>query len=254
MSLLGVAVLASLLQAQEAPSRSPWDGFAPGSYAVTTMTSNNGTIYSVSKQVLQPQTPGNRSLLQLYELKEGGYEDAGRSNGDNPVTKILGAGLQEVLRRRETIPVKGKKLDCDVVASSEAADDKAGGKRLVVWTCKGVSLPTTWIWVLGARYDVPANAVRIESVNQSGDHLTNSSFEVLDLHKKMTIKGSEVDCVEILISSLDTSPSRLGVVRSRHEWLSAQVPGGLVRSERECGTTLNTGTTTTELVEFKAVR
>ncbi len=57
MSVFGLVVLASLLQARDAtPVRNPWDGFAPGSTAVRSFITGTGALWMTTKEVLESRT------------------------------------------------------------------------------------------------------------------------------------------------------------------------------------------------------
>jgi hypothetical protein len=207
-----------------------------------------------TSEILESRTESGLPLVRETDQRNGGSSDSRTSNGDAATPKPFADGLWEALRRKETISIKGRKLDCDVVAYTEPAGDPQGRKRLTVWHANELSLPARRSWVFGVWSDIPAGVVRIDSVLERNEVRVTSTLEVLDLSSKRIVNGVTIDCVEEECRSLSSRPSQIGIVRSRHEWLSPQVPGVVVRSERECGTTEHTGHQTMELVEFKAVR
>jgi len=250
MSVFGIALLAAALQTPEPPPiRNPWDGFAPGSTAVRNLLTEAGTVWMTTKEILE-----SRSESGLPLIRETTQRNSGTNNGDAGTPKPFADGLWEAHRRRETIMIKGRKLDCDVVAYTEPAGDPQGHKRLTVWHASELSLPPRRSWVVGAWSDIPATVVRIDSVLERNESRITGTLEVLDLGSKQVVDGVPIDCVEEVSHCLTTRPSSPSVVRGRHEWLSPQVPGAIVRSERECGTTEHVGHQTMVLVEFKAVR
>jgi hypothetical protein len=255
MNVFGAALLAAFLQVPEPPPvRNPWDGFAPGSSAVRTFLTNAGTLWMTTNEILESRTEDGLPLIRETTQWNKGTSTSGTTNGDAGTPKPFTDGLWEALRRKETITIKGRKLDCDVVAYTEAAGDPQGRKRLTVWHASELSLPPRRSWVFGGWSDIPATVIRIDSVLERNETRVTSTLEVLDLSSQQVVNGVPIDCVEEESRSFSAHPSRPGVVRGRHEWLSPQVPGTIIRSERECGTTEHTGHTTMLLVEFKALR
>jgi len=255
MSVFGVALLTALLQAPETPPvRNPWDGFEPGSSATRILLTDAGKVWLTTKETLESRTETGLPLVRETEQRNGGFSDSRLGNGDDAIPKPFADGLWEAHRRKETITIKGRKLDCDVVAYTEPAGDPQGRKRLTVWHANELSLPPRRSWVFGIWSDIPATVVRIDSVLERNEARVTSTLDVLDLSSKRLVSGALIDCVEEDSHAFSTHPSRPVVVRSRREWLSPLVPGVVVRSERECGTTQRSGHTTMELVEFKAVR
>ena len=255
MNVFGVVVLAALLQAQEAPPvRHPWDGFVPGSTAVTAIRNSTGAIGSTTTEVLESRSDAGLPRIREMTKRESGSVNDSTTNGDPFSAKPFADGLLEVSRRKETISIKSRQLDCEVVAYIEAPEEGRGRKKLTVWHAKELSLPPRRLRAAGTWFDVPGTVVRVDSWQEFNGNSTISTLEVLDLNQKVVVNGAALYCVVQEARSLDSRPMRLGIVRNRKEWLSTAVPGALVRREYECSTTEQSGHTTTELVDFKAVR
>lgn len=253
MSLLALALLAALQAPGTAPVRSAWDSFGPGSTAVTVDRPLAGTPFSTTTDVLKSRRDDGLPQIESTRGSRSGHVEISVGTGDNVHVKPFAEGLKEISRRRETLTIKERRLDCDVVTYA-GAEDSPKRMRLTVWLAAGLSLPVRRFWGLEAFYDVPASAVRIEVSLEQPSRKSVATLEVLDLNQARTVNGVALDCVEQQIRSLVSVPGGTSCVRGRHEWLSAAVPGALVRCERECGTMERSGTTVTELIDFQVAR
>jgi len=98
------------------------------------------------------------------------------------------------------------------------------GARL--WLAEGVTLPAR---DLGGRA-LPPDAVRAERT--LGD--TTWLMDVLELSIPVEAAGRSFDCALEASTSFSVLPSGTRCLRSWRRWLSADVPGHVVRQDRQC--------------------
>lgn len=128
-------------------------------------------------------------------------------------------GLEEVSRS----PARWKDRPCQVVEFVGA------GQSLTAWVVEGVSIPARQV----DSVDIPPGVVRALRILRSPGRTTTIQVDVDDLQTTLEISGRRYDCVvETSSSIVECGTSR--VVRARRRWLSAEVPGHLVRQERQC--------------------
>jgi len=129
-------------------------------------------------------------------------------------------GLKEVSRR----PDEWQERPCMVVEYN-------GEHRTVrAWVVEGLSIPARDM----AGAAVPADVVRAERVERFGTTEVTSTLEVLDLHAKVEIAGLTFDCVVERSMSVAEMADGSRCLRTRRRWLSAEVPGHIVRQDRQC--------------------
>lgn len=128
-------------------------------------------------------------------------------------------GLRESSRRRE----EWQGRPCEVI---EYKDET---RTAILWLVEGVSIPAR---EMGASA-LPSNAVRALRVEKQRSRTFTSRVDVLELSAPIEAAGRRFDCVLESSSSTDEGATST-ILRSKRRWLSAEVPGHVVRQDRQC--------------------
>jgi hypothetical protein len=187
----------ALLASLQEPSR--WD-FKPGSWADFSY----------------------RSLERLDDPSPRVFRDEPRSSVGRPGS--FTEGLREISRR----PDVWRNRACVVV-------EYRGERRFVrAWIVEGLSIPARDMPAVPRLAAVPADVVKVERAEGIGTTELTSTLEVQDLHAKVEAAGRTFDCVLETSMSVHEMADGRRCLRSKRRWLSAEVPGHVVRQDRQC--------------------
>jgi hypothetical protein len=139
--------------------------------------------------------------------------------GQETRPKPFADGLGEVSRKKE----EWQGRPCEVI---EYRDDTRTG---ILWLVDGVRIPARDMDLRA----LPSNAVRALRVERRRDRTYTSRVDVLELRAPIEAAGRRFDCVLESSTSTSEGPDST-VLRSKRRWLSAEVPGHVVRQDRQC--------------------
>ena len=128
-------------------------------------------------------------------------------------------GLREVSRKKE----EWRGRPCEVIEYRDVT------RTAILWLVDGVRVPARDMDFLA----LPANAVRALRVDTNRGRTYTSRIDVLELSAPIEAAGLRFDCVLESSTSTDEGPNST-ILRSKRRWLSAEVPGHVVRQDRQC--------------------
>lgn len=132
-------------------------------------------------------------------------------------------GLKESSRRAE----EWQGRPCAVV---EYKDET---RLVTTWAVAGLKIPARDMSSGDGLVAVPEDVVRAIRVEKVRGRIRASRLDVLDLSERVDAAGRSFDCVVEISSWVDQSDTS-SILRSKRRWLSAEVPGHVVRQERQC--------------------
>jgi hypothetical protein len=272
---LAAVLLAAGFQACAAPSppepgraaepeivRHPWSGFGLGSWTLVTGR-------SIAHPDAEPWGQWRDEVVRVDQGRPPILESSWKSRSSEtfrpqsepfffvPRESVL-QGMAERSRQRETIVVAGRSLPCSVVEYAPADPDPRTEIRLTLWRADGVAVPPWDIVGTKGRKALPADVVRATMTLRSRTTVTEVTTEVEDFHASIEVMGRALDCVVGRMGSTTVTEGTTPVLRSWKIWLSPEIPGGIVRRDRQCtgapGARLYDYTTREEVTAFHAVR
>ncbi|HEX7896684.1 MAG TPA: hypothetical protein VF950_02930 [Planctomycetota bacterium] len=187
--------IALLAATQDVPSR--WD-FKPGSWVEMNWTS-----------------------LRAKDAVRRAYREDIPPSGPKPAAFL--DGLQEVSRRKEDW--RGRPC--------EAIEYKDETRHATLWIVEGVAIPARDMATGGRWVAVPSDAVRALRVEKKASATFTSKLDVLELSAPIEAAGRRFDCVLESTSSTYERPEST-ILRANRRWLSAEIPGHVVRQDRQC--------------------
>jgi hypothetical protein len=240
MTAIGLLLLA--LQAEEVPGR--WDGAPPGSWVVFGTRPMSEAVPRLNDtwrfDLAEPAPDG------LPRLSEDGGSAVPQAR-----LPVLGTGLREKARRADALVVGDRRLACTVVESL------GDGGALTVWTAEGVRIPGREMAALPRRVGIPPGVVRVDGVYVEKSGRMRVSLEVTALAAPIEVAGRRLACVVETVTSVYERPGGGGCLRRWKRWLSEEVPGRLVRQDRQCtgeAAAPELYTTRDEVVDFRPAR
>ena len=129
-------------------------------------------------------------------------------------------GLKVVARRAE----RWQDRACEV---TEYRDET---RVATAWTVDGLRIPARESYLGEA---LPPNVVRAIVVEKKGERVRAWRFDAVDLEAKVDAAGRTFTCVVEQEATRHEMPTST-IMKTRRRWLSAEVPGHVVRQERQC--------------------
>jgi hypothetical protein len=191
-----MAWIALLTLAQEVPSR--WD-FKPGSWVEM-------TYRSLRSEIASPRA--YREDIGMEQRRPAPFHE----------------GLKETARRADTWMGR----PCLVI------DYVSGHGTVRAWVVEGMKIPARDMPALPRFVAVPADVVRVERAEAAAGSSVTMIQEVVEIDARIEAAGRAFDCVVEASWSTADLPSGTRCTRSRRRWLSAEVPGHVVRQLRQC--------------------
>jgi hypothetical protein len=217
-----------------------------------------GPLGTFRDEVVRTDAAGDAVIKSLGRSRHsGGFSASGSPFFDVPRQPVT-LGMAERSRRRETLALAGRTLDCTVLEYTSLETTPNREAALTLWRADSVDLPAWDIVCMNGRRSLPHDVVRATYKGRQGTNLVEVALDVDAFHSTITVGGTDVDCVVGKMSSVATNGNGRTALRSWRVWLSAEIPGGIARRERQC-----TGSPTAvpydytirdEVTSFRAIR
>jgi len=218
--------------------RNPWCGFAPGSWVVVGIrrigSENPESLSTYRDEVVGTSPTGDPLLQSSWKPRASSPFQPSSSTLYGIPVKSITFGMIERSRRRETLELGGRKLNCSAVDYTLEESSPAREATLTLWKADGVVLPPWDMAAMSGRRALPADVVRVTLNDRQGKTTVAASLEVVEFESTIEVGGRKVACVVGKTSSIATYPSGSVVLRSWRTWLSPEVPGFIARRDRQC--------------------
>ena len=227
------------------PDRNPWAGFAPGSWVEFEWGSLSAETQGRLRGVGRDELTGFRAD-GAPEFRSSSQSSFLESN------RLLTDGMTEVRRGRDHWTVVDTRMRCTVI------DYEGPRATMTLWRADPGALPSWNCRRANNVFSLPADVIHAVRVWREAHATTTQTLDIDDLHARVTVGSRTLDCVVATMDSQTRHADDQIITRSWRMWLSADMPGGLVRRERQCTAsptaTLHDFTVVDRVRDFLAVR
>ncbi len=158
------------------------------------------------------------------------YQDTGKGFGEQPAETAPAAAPQTPPQRRmkitavgdETLTIDGKTYPCKVTTFGSPVEE------VTYWICPTAQVPYYEMAAEGPDLAVPPRTLKVQYVTRFGTEKVTNVLQVITFKAPLTIGDRTIDCVQLRLTGAGAM-HRLPVAASGYTWLSAQVPGTIVK-------------------------
>lgn len=214
------------------PLHHHWTGFPVGSWAVIEKTLVKDGVATTSREKitlveLSPEGP----ILNVRAGKGDSFESPGTNVAAAPGALLESQAYWKAgTPRTGTLEVAGKPLECVLTEYAHENPQANVANKVVAWRSATIKVPYRQLPRNGPDVALPPDLLRLDFKVRAGAQHQTYDLRVLQLDAPIAVAGREIPCV-LEESTVDEVRPGFASKGSFKRWLSADVPGRVVRAE-----------------------